>query len=379
VELTDRQLAEVAAAAVAVGVILLAMSRHRRRRSEAKAILAGVRSVISDDPDAAIEALSDAARLGTPQALDTYLALGALFRRTGDLSRAIRLHRNMLVSNLVDPARRGEIELELAQDYRRSGMLAEAAELLEPRAATQRAAAEALREVRADQGRWREAAALQRALPGPGSERLRAHLLAAAARAELAAGRADPARAAADEAVDADAGCADARLARAEVLAAAGAGQRALDDVVEALHGQPGEALLAGPALERIDPALALTRIDPLIEARPDDAALWLLRAHLLHRAGRRGALEAASEALRLDRSGEVTLALREGLRRTEATTPAGPDELAARNALAMEALRRRAEHPRCSRCGAEAAVREWRCRSCGRFDVFGGWTPGAV
>ena len=80
--------------------------RLHRRREQAQAYLKGVRSMISDDPDAAIEALSDAARLGTPQALDTYLALGALFRRTGDLSRAIRLHRNMLVSGLLDPARR---------------------------------------------------------------------------------------------------------------------------------------------------------------------------------------------------------------------------------------------------------------------------------
>src|SRR5512137_372323 len=187
------------------------MSRHRRRRREAKAILAGVRSMISDDPDAAIEALSDAARLGTPQALDTYLALGALFRRTGDLSRAIRLHRNMLVSRLLDPARQGEVELELAQDYRRAGMLAEAVELLEPRATSSREAAEALREVRADQGRWREAAALQAKLPGPGSARLRSHLLAAAARAELAAGRREAGLAAAEEAVEVDEACADAR------------------------------------------------------------------------------------------------------------------------------------------------------------------------
>jgi lipopolysaccharide assembly protein B len=373
-DLADRQLAEVVAAGAALAVIFLAMSRHRRRRREAKAILAGVRSMISDDPDAAIEALSDAARLGTPQALDTYLALGALFRRNGDLSRAIRLHRNMLVSGLLDPARRGEVELELAQDYRRSGMLAEAAELLAPRAASRREAAEALREVRADQGLWREAAALQAALAGPGSVRLRSHLLAAAARAELVAGHAGPARATADEAVEADGECADARLARAEALAAAGEPERALDDVVEALQLQPGNALLAGPALERVmEPALALGRIEPLVEARPDDAALWLLRARLLHRGGRRReALEVAGEALRLDQTGEVTLALRDILRRSEAPTPSEPEELGARHALTMEALRRKAGSPRCSRCGAEASAREWRCRSCGRFDVFG-------
>jgi lipopolysaccharide biosynthesis regulator YciM len=41
-----------------------------------------------------------------------------------------------------------------------------------------------------------------------------------------------------------------------------------------------------------------------------------------------------------------------------------------------MEALRRKTDAPRCGRCGAEASAREWRCRSCGRFDVFGEGRP---
>ena len=372
-EFSGRQLAELVGAGAALGALLVAVSRHRRRRSEAQAILAGVRSMISDDPDAAIAALSDAARLGTPQALDTYLALGELFRRTGDHARAIGLHRNMLVSGLLDPARRGEVELELAKDYRRSGMLAEAAELLATRAGSERGAAEALREVRADQGRWREAAALQAALPGPDSGRLRAHLLAAASRAELAAGRPDQARQGAREAIEADPGCADGLLSLAEALAAAGQAEAALDALVEALRQQPGEALLAGGALERLtDPARALARLQPLVEARPRDAALRLLQARLLHRAGRRReALEEGGEALRLDLTGEVTLALREVLRRSETPSPADPGELAARHALTVETLRRKPGPLRCGRCGAEAAAREWRCRSCGRFGVF--------
>jgi lipopolysaccharide biosynthesis regulator YciM len=83
------------AAGLAVVAAFLAY-RLKRRREEAKAYLKGVRSMISDDPDAAIEALSDAARLGSPEAVETYLALGDLFKREGDITRAIRLHRNML-------------------------------------------------------------------------------------------------------------------------------------------------------------------------------------------------------------------------------------------------------------------------------------------
>ena len=67
-----------------------------------------------------------------------------------------------------------------------------------------------------------------------------------------------------------------------------------------------------------------------------------------------------------------MTQALRELLRRSESPTPVDPVELAERHAMAVETLRRKTEPLRCGRCGAEASAREWRCRSCGRFDVFG-------
>jgi len=100
------------AALVALG---FAVSRHRRRRREAQSVLRGVRSMLSDDPDAAIAALSDAARLGTAQARETYLALGALLRRTGDLARAVRLHRNMLAAGRLPDSARAEVERSVSQ------------------------------------------------------------------------------------------------------------------------------------------------------------------------------------------------------------------------------------------------------------------------
>jgi lipopolysaccharide assembly protein B len=109
----DQPVFHLAVAAALAGLVAWAVDRHRRRRQATDAYLKGVRSMISDDPDAAIEALSDAARLGTPQALETYLALGELFRRTGDLARAIRLHKNMLVGLPAGAAARPEVEREL--------------------------------------------------------------------------------------------------------------------------------------------------------------------------------------------------------------------------------------------------------------------------
>lgn len=355
-----------AAAPIAIAAFLL-FQRSRRRRDEALAWLRGVRSVISDDPDAAIEALSDAARLGSAEAIDTYLALGALFRRTGDLSRAVRLHRNMLVYSGLDPGRLAEVERELAEDYRQSGMLAEAASLLERRAGTDRAAAERLREVFGDQARWREAAEVQARIAGPGPDPVAAHLLAAASRQALTSSPAE-ATALATRGLAADPASPDALLALAEAEGAAGRSAQALQALARALEADPRSEVLAWPALARIaDREGALDLLTARLDAAPGDAALHMLQGRVLHTAGRNGeALEAFRRALVLDDRGEVTIAMRDLLRSVDAP---GPDDLAARHDLLVAALMKRARSPRCSRCGAEASQRQWRCRRCGAFD----------
>jgi lipopolysaccharide assembly protein B len=366
---TSGWLAVLAVSFAAVVAILVA-DRLKKRRDEAQAYLKGVRSVISGDPDAAIEALSDAARLGTPEAVETYLALGALFRREGDLARAVRLHRNMLLGPVLDQARRAEVERELAEDYRRSGMLAEASDIYERLARSDRAAAEGLRDVRFEQGDLAAAAAVQRCLAGDGGgpDPVLAHLLAAHAREE--AGR-DPARAdaLAREAVAADPASADALLAIAELAAARGDAAAALDAAGRALDADPRAATLAWAALGRLAPARVVDFLAARLAARADDAGLHLLHGRALHRAGRTPeALPTLRRALDLDRTGEVTVAMRELLREAEAP---GPDDLAARHDLLVAALLRRARPLRCMRCGADAPVRSWRCRRCGAFDSY--------
>jgi lipopolysaccharide biosynthesis regulator YciM len=359
----------VAAGSFAAIVAILVADRLRRRRDEAQAYLRGVRSVISGDPDAAIEALSNAARLGTPEAVETYLALGALFRRTGDLSRAVRLHRNMLLGPALDPARRAEVERELAEDYRRSGMLAEAEEIYERLAPADRAACEGLRDVRVERGDLAGAVAVQRALGTPGADPILAHLLAAQSRAEAAA---DPARgvALAREALATFPSSADALLALAEAEAARGESAAALEALGTALDADPRAAAMAWPALSRLpEAARAEAYVADRIAAHPDDPALRLLRARALHRMGLNPpALGELRRALDQDRSGEVTVAMRELLREAEAP---GPDDLSARHDLLVAALLRRARPLRCAACGAEVATRAWRCRRCGAFDSF--------
>jgi lipopolysaccharide biosynthesis regulator YciM len=357
------------AAGALVVVVALVFDKYQRRRSQAHAYLESVRSMLSGDPDAAIEALSSAARLHSREAVETYLALGALFRRTGDLARAVRLHRNMLLGPVLDPTVRAEVERELAEDYRRSGMLQEAAEIFGRLAPTDRVAAEGLRDVLAEAGDLAGAADVQRRLGGDGADPLRAHLLAALAREVLPR---DPARAdrIVREALAADPESADAHLAAAETAGARAEPDGVLAHVAAALEREPQVATLAWPALTALrDPVAALEAVRARVATRPDDAGLHYLSGRLLHLLGRDAdALGAFSRALELDRTGEVVLALRDVLREAE---PPGPEDLAARHDLLVKALLARARPVRCGCCGAESTTRGWRCRRCGSFDPF--------
>ncbi|HZZ82983.1 MAG TPA: hypothetical protein VFE30_00440 [Anaeromyxobacteraceae bacterium] len=357
----------VAAACACAAAAILVNERLRQRREQAKAYLKGVRSMLAGNPDAAIEALSDAARLASPEAYDTYLALGALFRREGDLARAIRLHRNILLRPDLAASRRDEVERELAADYRRGGMLEEAE-------ASYRALAErgdregtvGLRDVLVEKGDLTGAAEVQRVLAGGAEDGLLAHLDAALARRALERG--EPARLLAERAVAAGPGSADALLALAEVEAREGGAAQALALAARALDGAPQAALLAWPALAGAAGA-ALPFVEARLEARPGEAALWLLRARLLLSAGRSAeALPSLARALEEDRSGEVTIAMRELLREA---APPPPEELAARHDLMRAALLRHAHPLRCARCGAATPLRAWRCPRCGAFDCY--------
>lgn len=361
-----------------LAIVLLAAAfallgeRLLRRREEARAYLKGVRYVLCDDPDAAIAALSDAAQLGSPEAVETYLALGALFRRTGDLTRAIRLHRNMLMRPGLEPARRVEVERELAQDYRRGGMLDEALAAYRVLAdGGDRAAREGLRDVLVDAGRLADAAAVQRQLAAPGEDPLLAHLLAAQARAELARD-AEQGLSAALAAVAAAPRSVDALLALAEAQGAGGRPAAALEAIDAALEEDPRAALLSWPALAGVpDVGAALGFLEKRLGGAPDDAGLHYLRGRALQLAGRpQESIAALRRALEIDATGEVTLAVRELLRDAEAPAP---EHLAARHDLMVAALQRKARPVRCARCGFEAPTRQWRCQRCGAFGSFAG------
>ena len=212
-------------ALAALLALVSVISRKGRTEDQARAYLAGFTYVLSDDPDAAIAELSKAAQMST-QTVETYFALGALFRRKGELERAIRLHSNMLLRPGLSPEVRRRAQLALALDYKRSRVMDKAAEALEKLLVDDPENREGLlryRQVLEEARDWNRAIEIQARLmrlEGKGGDIL-AHLLAEASRAKSAA---DPVEAheLAVNAVKQKPDSADAQLALGQALLALG-------------------------------------------------------------------------------------------------------------------------------------------------------------
>ncbi len=82
----------------------------------------GLNYLLNEQPDKAIEVFLQIAEPDS-DTLETQLALGNLFRRRGEVDRAIRLHQNLFTRPLLSAEQRGLALVELGEDYLRAGLL----------------------------------------------------------------------------------------------------------------------------------------------------------------------------------------------------------------------------------------------------------------
>ena len=88
----------------------------------------GLNYLLNEQPDKAIEVFLKLAEINTETA-ETHLALGNLFRRRGEVDKAIRFHRHIISRSNLSEQHRTQALLELGEDYMRAGLLDRAEEL----------------------------------------------------------------------------------------------------------------------------------------------------------------------------------------------------------------------------------------------------------
>ena len=82
----------------------------------------GLNFILNEEPDRAIDAFIEVAKLD-PETTELHFALGSLFRRRGEMERAIRVHQSLLARADLPQAEREQALHELAHDFLKAGML----------------------------------------------------------------------------------------------------------------------------------------------------------------------------------------------------------------------------------------------------------------
>lgn len=335
----------------------------------------GLNHVLAHDPDAAIAELTRAVESNT-RTIETYFALGVLFRERGEYDRAVRVHQAILVRADLRRELKVLAQFQLGLDFESAGFRRRALEAFEqilrevPR---HRGAAEKLLAYHEAEGRWEQAhQALTRLIKITGEKRPvhESHLLVEHGLARLEQGERGEARSLLKRALSLVPDGVHALHGWAVYHQVSGQPRTALETWARALTLAPDLASFFHPFLEQASTGARsrepfLVALDHLMAAHPGNVHLRLVRARLV-------GLEDPAKALGL---------LRELLAEAPALLPA--HRLAGRLVLAgadPEAVRAEYERLlgtldqverdfRCARCGHTDRNLFWRCPKCHAWD----------
>jgi len=328
--------------------------------------LAGLDYLVTEQPDRALDMflkLMDA----DADTIETHFSLGSLYRRRGEVERAIRIHQNLLARDALAPEHREQALLALAHDYLRAGVLDRAEGLFLQVSEVPRlraSALESLRGVYERQHDWQQALCVYRALSDVKSappQSVAAHYLC-----ELAASALERQDMAQARRLLREAGSLDSNFPRAAVL---GAQIAELDQDIPAAIRLLRTALEEAPQLLRDE----LPHLLRLVVPGERDAVL----EELALRARARGApdlkrLVFAAISTGLTDAGPLRAAI-ESVFAGDATLAAVREAPADALRVAREigALLANAEKYRCVQCGFAGRNFYWHCPACHAWDSF--------
>jgi len=333
--------------------------------------LAGVNFLVNEQPDRALESFLRAAELDD-DTVETHFALGSLYRRRGEVDRAIKIHQNIATRESLEPSQREQAGFALAQDYLKAGMLDRAEKILEPLAASgahRMAAMRKLMRIYEQEQEWARAIAVFRELEKAGrapQESAIAHYYCELAEAAQARGALDEARehlrAARREVrrfprgalVRADIAIEQKDLALAErLLGAVLTHDAAL--AIEVIPRLVRLARAAGPAGEA-----AVARVVDVRSDAINEVAIASIMADALD-------YTALEERVRICLAGDDAIA---GLVRAIGRDPTTLDPRAVADiAAVLRRLAARTPRYRCANCGFSSIDHFWQCPGCKTWD----------
>lgn len=337
----------------------------------------GLNFLLNEQPDKAIEAFLEVVKL-EPETIDLHFALGGLFRRRGELGRAIRMHEHLLEREGLAEDQRLRAQSELGQDYLKAGLLdrAEAVfgKLLEtPQHGLARTH---LLEIYVQEKDWQKAIDAARALENDTSKPLNAdiaHFYCELALLESAKGNPDAAAAHLQQALASNRLSVRANLMAGDLDVAAGRHEAAIADwrLVEtqsAAHMALVVERVLGSYRQLGRLADGVQWLRALYARHPSQDVFGALYLAVSETDGAAAATQLAREELRRNPSLRTLDRLLEAQLMDAA--PGERELLQVEKSLVASHSQRMMRY-QCGSCGFKATQFFWRCPACGRWDSF--------
>ena len=350
--------------------------RHLVRESRAlpRSYFRGLNFLLNEQPDKAIEAFTEVVKVD-PQTIELHFALGSLFRRRGELERAIRIHQGLLEREDLAEDLRLQALLAIGEDYLRAGLLDRAEEafrkLIDTPSETQ--AKRRLLDIYQLEKEWQKAIDIARELPDYATQKEISHFCCELATIALNQSRPQDAKSPLESAL-----LAHRQSVRASQL---------LGDMYMQLD-EPTKAIEAWQRIEQQNPAYLSIVSQRLLDVyRKQDRqteGMQLLKAYLsaypsldlldtvfslvMELEGVEAALTLVKDEVRrnptllgLDKLLETQLIMATPERRADL-------ELVKST---IHAQTRRLARYRCDGCGFKARQFFWRCPACGGWETY--------
>ena len=353
--------------------------RHVVRESRAlpKSYFKGLNFLLNEQPDKAIDAFLEAAKVDSETA-ELHFALGNLFRRRGETDRAIRMHQNLVDREGLSEEQRLHALAELGHDYLKAGLLDRAEEIFVRLRGTghNESALNFLLEIYQQEKEWRKAIDIARQLPehaGHLWQKEIANFHCELAAAEINNSRPDEARKLLEEALATHRKSVRATLLLGDLLASGGDLEGALE--VWKRIEQQNPVYIALVAVRLMDAYRKLGR---------GEQGLQLLRAYLEQQPSL-DLLDAVFQwSLDVEGPEAAYQLVRDELRRNptllgldkllEAQILFAPPERRADLELVKNLIHnhtRKVARYRCDNCGFKARQFYWRCPGCGGWETY--------
>ncbi len=363
-----------------------AQARRRKvREPPLDRYLEGVRYLLDDQTDRALQAFIEVVEIDH-ETFETHLIIGRLFRRRGEVDRAIRIHQNLAARPALTDAQRAQALYEMGRDFLLAGVLDRAErvfrELMDSPSVAPRAL-EGLRNVYETQRDWVQAIDIGQRLKehgGPSALLRIAHYECELAAEKLEAGRPGEALTHVDHAMELCPGLSRALLLRAAVAELNGDIGLSIRLEREAVERTPALATLVVPKLERLHLNSGLPggsgRLEDTLRTLANDQKITVASIALMRLYRRTNRLaEALTQLHRILAQRPVpTSGLLEAVRwmKILPTVHTYSSEFAAFEKALMDQLRSQPLY-QCSNCGYQGRAHVWQCPSCRRWDTLRG------